>query len=80
MNTLEKYNAIFCDILGVDGSELQNAAYKEYPEWNSMAHIGLIAALEEAFNINFETEDIFSFSNYENGKQILSDRFGISFE
>ena len=34
--------------------------------------MGLIAALEEAFDISFETDDIVDFSSFKKGKEILS--------
>jgi acyl carrier protein len=33
--------------------------------------MGLIAALEETFEIMIDTEDIISYASYENGKKIL---------
>jgi hypothetical protein len=34
--------------------------------------MGLIAAMEETFDLTLETDDIIDFSSYENGKQILN--------
>ena len=31
--------------------------------WDSMAHVGLMAAIEDAFKIQFEPEEITSFAN-----------------
>jgi acyl carrier protein len=31
--------------------------------WDSMAHVGLMAAVEDAFKIQFEPEEITSFAN-----------------
>lgn len=74
---LIKYNSVFKDIFEISDTELEVLAYKKHTDWNSMAHIALIAALEESFNINFETDDIFSFNSYINGKEILKSKFGI---
>jgi acyl carrier protein len=42
-----------------------------------MAHIALISALEDEFGICFEAEDIFSFTSYEEGKNLMRNRFGL---
>ena len=39
-------------------------------------HPAIVAALEEAFDITFETDDIIDFSSYKKGKEILS-KYGI---
>ena len=41
--------------------------------------MGLIAAIEEAFDIMMETEDIIDLSSYEKGKEILSEKYSIDF-
>ena len=74
---ISKYNSAFQEVFGVGEDELKDLEYKKTEEWNSMAHIALISALEDAFDVNFEADDIFSFSSYEYGKKLLNDRFGI---
>jgi len=44
--------------------------------WDSMAHMELIALLEDTFNIMFETEDILHYGSYENGKTIIK-KYGV---
>lgn len=41
--------------------------------------MGLIAALEEAFDIMMETDDIIDFSSFEKGKEILSQKYNVEF-
>ncbi len=78
-NVLETYDSIFCQAFGLRGDELEQLEYKVYPEWNSMAHLSLISALEEHFDINFDADDIFAFKSYTQGKQLLQERFGLEF-
>ena len=75
--TLNKYNEIFKSIFNVEEDQLQDLKYKEYPEWNSMAHIALISTLEDTFGVCFEAEDIFSFTSYAKGKSLMKSRFGL---
>lgn len=78
-NALQIYNAIFRNAFGLADDQLHQLAYKTYPEWNSMAHLSLISALEEELNINFEADDIFAFKSYDQGKELLHERFGLNF-
>jgi acyl carrier protein len=71
MNSLEIYNQIFIKTFRVNSDQLNTLAYREISGWDSIGHMILIAALEEAFNIMIDTNDIIDFSSYEAGKQIL---------
>ena len=75
---LDKYKEIFFNIFNVEESEFKTLEYKVTPEWNSMAHIALISGIEEAFGIDCDMDDIFAFTSYEKGKDILKTRFGIN--
>lgn len=75
---LSKYNAAFQTVFNAGEPELPQLVFKQTPEWNSMAHIALISALEDSFDISFEAEDIFAFTSYTEGKKILKERFDIN--
>lgn len=72
MSNLEKYNAAFVDSFGVTEDQLPGLAYQSVAQWDSIGHMQLIAALEEAFDIMFDTEDIIDFSSYEKGKEYMA--------
>ena len=55
---------------------LPNLEYQQVKTWDSIGHMGLISALEDAFDIEFETDDIIDFSSYEKGKEIIK-KYGI---
>ena len=71
MTNLEKYNAAFCETLNVDEAQLKDLKYQAIPEWDSVGHMSLVAAIEDAFDIMMETDDIIDLSSYEKGKEIL---------
>ena len=72
MSNSEKYDKVFIDCFSVDKAKLQkNLEYNSIPEWDSVGHMTMIAALEEAFGIVFEMDDIIDFSSYNVGKEIL---------
>lgn len=71
MTNLEKYENAFVKSFGVDKGSLAGLNYQAIVEWDSVGHMNLIAELEEAFDIMFETDDIIAFNSFEKGKELL---------
>lgn len=71
MTNIEKYNKAFMTALDVQENQLKNLKYQDVPSWDSVGHMGLISELEDAFDIQFETEDIVDFNCYEKGIGLL---------
>ena len=59
------------DSLDVEEEQLKGLAYQDVPAWDSVGHMGLISELEDAFDIQFETDDIVDFNSYEKGIELL---------
>lgn len=77
MTNLEKYVAAFIEGLGVDESVVNSTLeYQSIDAWDSVGHMGLIAELEDAFDIEMETDDIVDFSSFDVGKDILK-KYGV---
>lgn len=80
MNNLENYVNAFVEGLGVDKSIVNSQLeYQAIPEWDSVGHMGLVAALEDAFDIMMDTDDIIDFSSYNKGIEILSTKYNVEF-
>ena len=80
MNNLENYLNAFVEGLGVDKSIVNSQLeYQAIPEWDSVGHMGLVAALEDAFDIMMDTDDIIDFSSYNKGIEILSTKYNVEF-
>lgn len=79
MNNNEKYLQVFAEALGIAESEAQGLNYQGIQAWDSVGHMALISALEEAFDIMMDTDDIIDFSSFEKGKEILAENYEIEF-
>lgn len=80
MNNIELYNQAFIEALSITTDKLtDDLTYQSITEWDSVGHMSLISALEEAFDIMMDTDDIIDFSSYKKGKEILA-KYSISFE
>ena len=71
MTNLEKYNDSFISSLHIEESQLVGLTYQLVEGWDSVGHMGLIATLEDNFDIMMDTDDIIDFSSYEKGIEIL---------
>lgn len=80
MNNLEKYNNAFTETLEISTDKLAGLKYQDVPSWDSVGHMTLMAAMEEAFDIMMETDDIIDFSSYEKGKEILAANYDVNFD
>lgn len=80
MNNLEKYRKVFRSLFDVEDDVLnENFRFNNVEKWDSVAHMSLISALEEEFEVLFDTEDILSYGSFENGMKILT-KYGVKFE
>ena len=72
MENKKKYDAVFMTSFSITSEQLNSSLeYDSIPEWDSVGHMGMIAGLEDAFDIIFEMDDIIDFSSYEEGTNIL---------
>ena len=80
MNNLEKYDKAFTESFEITADQLPGLKYQDIPAWDSVGHMSLIAALEDAFDIMMDTDDIIDLNSYEKGKEILAKAdYGVEF-
>ena len=77
MTNIEKYNEVFIESFGVKLEDLNDKlVYQSITEWDSVGHMGLVAAIEENFNILIDIDDIIEFGSYTIGIDILK-KYGV---
>ncbi|WP_285818693.1 acyl carrier protein [Helicobacter bilis] len=74
---MQTYKSCFMESLNIGEDEVEGLSYQAIPAWDSVGHMALMAALEEAFSIELETDDIIDFSSFEKGIEILK-KYGIN--
>ena len=76
----EKYIKCFVDSFEVEKDKInQKLEYQSITEWDSIGHMTLMAALEETFDISFETDDIIDFSSFNKGIEIIK-KYNVTIE
>jgi acyl carrier protein len=74
---MEKYSNVFITSFSVPAEMLNDSfTYQCVAAWDSVGHMGMIAALEDAFDIMMETDDIIEFSSFTVGIEKLK-KYGI---
>lgn len=74
MTNRQRYDQIFIDTLKLAAEELPAARQGETEAWDSLGQMGLIAALEDAFDIELEPEEILGLDSYTAGAELLRAR------
>ncbi len=79
MTNADKYLQAFVTALGIRPEEAAGLTYQGIAAWDSVGHMNLISALEDAFDIMLKTDDVIDLSSFEKGREILEKGYGISF-
>ena len=67
----EKLKEVFVSALEIPLAEVETAEFKVTREWDSVGHVNLINAIEEAFDISLEPDDILDFRSFSVGLGII---------
>ena len=77
MSNEQKYNTIFKESFDIDDAMLnEKLTYQSIKAWDSVGHMTLMAALEDAFSIEMDMDDIIDFSSYTIGIDTLK-KYGV---
>lgn len=80
MNNNERLDECFAKGLEIPIEQVSNnLAYNTIPQWDSVAHLNLVAELEGAFHIMLDTDDIIDMSSVARARDILK-KYGVEFE
>lgn len=79
MSNADKLKNIFVESLGIEESlVVDDLRYGTIQQWDSVAHMGLIADIEDAFEVMLDTDDIIDMSSYGKIKEILG-KYDVTF-
>lgn len=80
MTAEDKLKAAFIEGLGIAGQDVEwsTLEYRGIPQWDSVAHMQVVAEIEDAFDIMMEIDDVIGMSTFEVTKEILA-KYDISF-
>lgn len=71
MTNIEKYRNAFVEGLEIPIEEVENATMDIVDKWDSIGQMSLIALVEDAFDFEFEPDEVMAFNSYAAGIDIL---------
>jgi acyl carrier protein len=77
MDNLERLKGAFIQALGVaPDTDFEALAYGPTQGWDSLAHMTLVAEIENTFDFMMATDDVIGMSSFGNARQIVG-RYGV---
>jgi len=60
-----KLREVFVEALDLDEDvDVENLKYRDIEAWDSVGHMALIAALEDEFDVQFDTDQVIDMSSF----------------
>lgn len=79
MGNLDKLRACFTDTFELpDDYDVESLTYRGVEEWDSVAHMALVAEIETVFDVMLETNDVLDMSSWPKAVEIL-EKHGVAF-
>jgi acyl carrier protein len=76
---LSELRAVFSDALSLPADvDVSTLTYRSVPQWDSVAHMALVARLERRFDLMLETDEVLDLSSFTRCREILA-RHGVQF-
>jgi acyl carrier protein len=77
MELNDRLRATFVEALGLDGDvDVDNLKYRDIDAWDSVGHMGLVAAIEDEFDVQFDTDQVIDMSSFKVAGDMLRDMVG----
>ena len=68
----EKLRQLFAEELGLPAERvMDDLRYGEAPEWDSIAHMALVAAIETAFDIMIDADEVIDMSSFAHARRLV---------
>lgn len=77
MSNHSRLHQAFAKGLGIPVEQVSDAlTYNTIPQWDSVAHMNLVAELELTFDVMLDTDDIIDMSSVAKAREILA-KYGV---
>jgi acyl carrier protein len=78
MSQTTSLHAVFARGLGIALERIsESLAYNTIAEWDSVAHMNLVAEIERAYDVMLDTDDIIDMNSVAKAREILA-RYGVT--
>lgn len=61
----DRLRTVFVESLGLDEDvDVENLKYRDIDQWDSVGHMALVAAIEDDFDVELDTEQVIDMSSF----------------
>lgn len=72
MNHLDRLRAVFRMALNLPADvDVDGLEYRAVPQWDSLAHMALIAAMEDEFSVMIDTDEMIDMASFAKAAELL---------
>ncbi len=72
MSLNDRLHTVFVDALDLPADvDVENLKYRDIPQWDSLGHMTLVAAIEDEFAVQLETEQVIDLSSFKVAVDLL---------
>ncbi|MFE9181945.1 Acyl carrier protein [Micromonospora haikouensis] len=65
MSLTDRLHGVFVDALELpEGTDVENLTYRGIEQWDSLGHMTLVAAIEDEFDVQLDTEQVIDMSSF----------------
>ncbi|UGQ09784.1 acyl carrier protein [Yinghuangia sp. ASG 101] len=65
MSTKERLKRVFAQALDLEpGTRIEELRYRDIDKWDSLGHMALVAAIEDEFAVQFDTDQVIDMSAF----------------
>ncbi|AIG73162.1 acyl carrier protein [Amycolatopsis sp. MJM2582] len=69
-----KLREVFVEALDLDGEvDVENLKYRDIEAWDSVGHMALVAAIEDEFDVEFDTDQVIDMSSFKVAVDMVTD-------
>jgi acyl carrier protein len=80
MSQIDRLRGVFRSSLELDdGYDVDGLTYRGIESWDSLAHMSLVAAIEDEFGVMIDTDDVIDMSSFDKAREILTKQ-GVRFD
>jgi acyl carrier protein len=72
-----KLREVFVEALDLEADvDVENLKYRDIEAWDSVGHMALIAALEDEFDVQFDTDQVIDMSSFQGAADMIKELQG----
>jgi acyl carrier protein len=74
LRPIDRLANAFIEALGLlPGTRVETLEYRQVEQWDSVAHMQLIAEIERAFDVMLSTDEVIGLSSFARAREILKE-------